>query len=165
MHRHQDATCRAIEDSVSCAATEFNFLDELVCLCIDHGVRVAVFVGHKYPLWARSIRQAIGIIDGSNPCDRTKRLRIYRRYLVITGRRGKDPLQLGHGPYSMDPREARKVSHYFSCRCINDHDPVGIHVRDIQAASGRIQALVIKANCRAGQWNVRDGLQRPIVGV
>jgi hypothetical protein len=51
----------------------------------------------------------------------------------------------------MDARESREVRQDFSCRGIKYHDAVSIHVRDVQTASGRIEALIVKTNRSPGR--------------
>ena len=78
---------------------------------------------------------------------------------MIARSRREDALQFGYRPNSMYARESREVSQDFSCRGIKHHDAVSIHVGDVQTASGRIEALIVKTNRWPWQRNVGDRFQ------
>jgi hypothetical protein len=77
-------------------------------------------------------------------------LRVDSRYFVVSRHRGEEPLDLRHSPDAMNTREAANIGKYLSTCRIKYDQVVGIHVRDVQPARSRIEALVIEPNCRAG---------------
>jgi hypothetical protein len=60
-------------------------------------------------------------------------------------------------------RKAVKVCHNFSFLGIEDNELVGVHVRDVKPPLGRVETLVIEADCRAGHGNIRDLLERDVI--
>jgi hypothetical protein len=58
--------------------------------------------------------------------------------------------------YAVYTLKSVKISYNLSLRCIEDHQLIRIHVRDVQPSTRRIEALVIESDRRPWHWNIGD---------
>jgi len=84
---------------------------------------------------------------------------IDHRDLMIAGDGGKNLPQFRNCEHAVHTTKTIQIGDDSTVFGIEDHQLIGVHVRDIQAAGRNIEALIIEANRWARQRNVCDNAQ------
>src|SRR5208337_3244621 len=69
-------------------------------------------------------------------------------------------MNLGSGKHAMHAFETVEVGDNLPFRSIENNELIGIHVRDVQPAAQRIEALIIEPNRGSRHWDVSDLFER-----
>uniref|UniRef100_E6PY30 Uncharacterized protein n=1 Tax=mine drainage metagenome TaxID=410659 RepID=E6PY30_9ZZZZ len=155
----EDAAGGGIVDGVARAAAERDVGDERVGCAINDRIYAAVFIGDEDLVLKWRVGDAVGVGDGSSLADDLERVCVDGDELVVAGGRGVDAVCAGDGEDAVNAAKAAEIGEYRAGGEVEDDEVIIVHVGDVEATVGGVEALVIEADGGSGQRDVGDGGQ------
>ena len=156
VHRHQNLPGHRIVHRISRATAQSNLCDQLVALRIDHRIHTAVLIRDEDFVLLRRVSESIGIDDGTGLTHNLQRLRIHRHDLMRPGPRRIHTMDRARHSHAVNPWKPVKICYDLPVGCIEDHQLICIHVRDVQPSARWIKALVVETDRWPRHWNIDD---------